>query len=117
MEKMPEVIDWRDRTGPEGATVSAAEALRAGRLVAFPTDTLYSLAASASSPEAVERLCRLARHEVGQPLPLAVGTPNDALAWAPGLGWLGRRFLRRCWPGPVVFRLSEGVAWGSTATL
>jgi protein-tyrosine phosphatase len=85
--------------------------LQAGRLVVFPTETFYGVAASALSPEAVARLGPDAAPT------LAVRDAAAALDWAPDLGALGRRLARRCWPGPVTLVFGNGVAHGLASRL
>jgi protein-tyrosine phosphatase len=100
---MPEVLDWRNAADPRPLVHRAAQALAEGELVAFPTDTVYALAASALVPEAVEKLCRSKKRDDDRPMTLAVRGAGDALDWVPGMSPLGRRLTRRCWPGPVTF--------------
>jgi protein-tyrosine phosphatase len=117
---MPEVLDWRSAGDQRSLVHRAARALAEGRVVVFPTDTVYALAASALVPDAVEKLCRNQNCEDQLPLTLALRGPGDALDWVPEMSALGRRLARRCWPGPVtlvfdgaeqglVSRLSEAV--------
>jgi protein-tyrosine phosphatase len=75
----------------------AVGALAEGRIVAFPTDTTYTLAASGLSPEAVERL----DGQAGGSCLLAMRDAADALDWVPSMSAVARRLARRCWPGPV----------------
>jgi protein-tyrosine phosphatase len=93
---MLDVLDWR--RDPRTRTVHrAAEALAGGRIVAFPTDTTYVLAASALSAEAVSRLD-------GNPdagYLLAMRDAAEALDWVPAMSPFARRLARRSWPGPV----------------
>ncbi len=98
---MPEVLDWRSSGDPRPIVHRAARALADGEVVAFPTDTVYALAASALIPEAVERLCRSKKRGDDRPLTLAVRGAGEALDWVPEMSPLGRRLARRCWPGPV----------------
>jgi protein-tyrosine-phosphatase/tRNA A37 threonylcarbamoyladenosine synthetase subunit TsaC/SUA5/YrdC len=99
---MPEVLDWRN--APPAAVVRhASRALRAGRVVALPTDTTYVLAASGQAPDAVGRLPA----DTGG-LEVAVRTPAEARDWLPGLGPLGLRLARRCWPGPLTLVQGAG---------
>jgi len=100
---MPEVLDWRNAADQRPLLHRAARALAEGEVVAFPTDTVYALAASALIPEAVEKLCRGTRRDDGRPLTLAVRGAGEALDWVPGMSPLGRRLTRRCCPGPVTF--------------
>jgi protein-tyrosine phosphatase len=100
---MPEVLDWQSA---DPRTVRfAARLLHAGRLVAFPTDTAYTLAASALDPSAVDRLCGATRHDGVE---VAVGGPGEARDWLVDLGGLGRRLARRLWPGPLTLASADG---------
>jgi protein-tyrosine phosphatase len=113
---MPEVLDWQTAPDPYVLVRRAAVALRAGQLVAFPTETVYGVAASALAPEAVARLHGLKGGD-DRPLPLAVRGAGDAVDWLPGLSGLGRRLARRCWPGPVALVSGDGAAEGLTGRL
>jgi protein-tyrosine phosphatase len=94
-----EVLDWLGATDRRSVAQRAAEALRRGELVAFPTDTLYGVAASAQVPDAIERLSQLRKPDA--PLAMAIAGTEEARAWAPEMSVLGWRLARRCWPGPV----------------
>ena len=100
---MPEVLDWRSAADPRPLVYRAARALAEGEVVAFPTDTVYALAASALVPEAVEKLCRSKKCGDGRPMTLALRGAGEAPDWVPEMSPLGRRLTRRCWPGPVTF--------------
>jgi protein-tyrosine phosphatase len=108
---MPEVVEWRSADRP--ALVRRAVAtLSGGGLVAFPTDTVYHLAASALAPAAVARLA-----EGNEPLVLAVRGAGDALDWAPDMSGTARRLARRCWPGPVTLAFASGAEGGVASRL
>lgn len=77
----------------------AVRALRAGRIVAYPTDTLYGLGVCASDPEAVERLRAAKGRPDGMPVSVAVSSVAEAEALLE-LAPMGRRFLRTHLPGP-----------------
>src|SRR5438445_13881490 len=104
---MPEVLDWRSAADPRPLVHRAARALAEGEIVAFPTDTVYALAASALIPEAVEKLCRSKKRGDERPMTLAVRGAGEALDWVPEMSSLGRRLTRRCWPGPVTFVFAD----------
>ena len=97
----PVVIDFRSAEDARDVVHRAVQTLAENKLVAFPTETVYGLAASALSEEAVERLIEAKGRAEGHPLALAVKSADDALDYVPDLGPLGRRLVRRCWPGPV----------------
>jgi protein-tyrosine phosphatase len=110
---MPERLDWQSVAEPRAVARYAARSLRAGNLVAFPTETSYVLAASGRSPAAVERL----RAASPAPWEVAVLGPAAARDWATELSGLGQRLARRFWPGPVALECADGVARGLASRL
>ena len=114
---MPEIHDWQRTADPRAVVRRAVETLRAGGVVAFPTETGYHLTASGLAPEAVGRLRGAGTYEPEAPLPLAVLGAAEARDWAPGMGPLGRRLARRFWPGPLTLESGEGVGDGLAGRL
>lgn len=83
---------------------AAAEAIRAGRLVAFPTETVYGLGADATNARAVAGIYAAK----GRPSfnPLIVHVPGLAEAERLALFTpLARELARRFWPGPLTLVL------------
>ena len=66
--------DCTEDTGREVGLSSAAGALRSGRLVVTPTDTLYGIAADAFDPDAVVSLLSAKRRGPDMPVPVLVGS-------------------------------------------
>ncbi len=98
----PTVIDIRTAEDVRDVVHRAVQALAEGKLVAFPTETVYSLAASALDADAVQRLINAKRPTgVHLPLSLAVKSADEALDYVPRMSRLAQRLARRCWPGPV----------------
>jgi len=96
------VIDLRRTEDARDVVHRAVQALAEGRLVAFPTETDYVVAASAREPHATAALRAIAPQRDAEPrLTLALKSADEALDWAPRMTPLGRRIARRCWPGPV----------------
>jgi L-threonylcarbamoyladenylate synthase len=83
----------------------AADVLRSGGLVAFPTETVYGLGAAADQPEAVRRIFaakgRPADHPVIVHVPGVASLAQWARAVPPGAQALAERF----WPGPLTLVL------------
>src|SRR5580698_8810367 len=79
----------------------AAELLRAGRLVAFPTETVYGLGANALDEAAVRRIFEAKGRPFSSPLIVHVASIEMARAlaseWPPQAELLAKRF----WPGPL----------------
>jgi L-threonylcarbamoyladenylate synthase len=80
---------------------AAAEWLRAGRVVAFPTDTFYGFAVDPASSDAVGVLFELKGRPADAALPLVAAsiTQVEQLGgvWSPAMTALARAF----WPGPL----------------
>jgi len=79
----------------------AADLLRAGKLVAFPTETVYGVGARADRAAAVQALRVVKGRQESKPFTLHVGSPGEVERYVPRLSGLARRFVRRAWPGPV----------------
>lgn len=102
--------DARGRTGPrilpdgDGARAEAVERLRAGEIVAVPTDTVYGIAADLALPDAIERLFAAKR----RPPEKAVALLLADAAQASVLGVVGpaaRVLADRFWPGGLTLVL------------
>lgn len=98
----PAVIDLQQSEDRRDVVHRAVQALAEGHLVAFPTETGYSVAGSAFSPAAMSRLASLTEGQTHFPVGLAVRSGEEAWDYVPKMNGLGRRLTRRAWPGPVV---------------
>jgi L-threonylcarbamoyladenylate synthase len=88
----------------------AAELLRAGQLVAFPTETVYGLGARADSAEAVRRIFAVKGRPEGRPLILHLGRAEDALGFVTEWPERAERLARHFWPGPLTLVLERSSA-------
>ncbi len=80
---------------------AAAQIIRQGGLVAFPTETVYGLGANALNPDAVARI--FAAKERPFASPLIVHVADEAMARAIAADWpeSARKLAARFWPGPL----------------
>jgi protein-tyrosine phosphatase len=103
------LIDLRNAEDRRDVVHRAVQALAEGHLVAFPTETVYMLAASALNDRGVARLNEVAESAPGQvpSLALAVKSADEALDYVPDLCPMGRRLGRRCWPGPMTLVVQD----------
>ena len=85
----------------------AADALRDGELVVYPTETVYGLAADATDPAAVERVFSAKRRSPDKPVSVAVPSVG-ALAELCPLTDRERRFASEFLPGPVTLVADRG---------
>jgi len=85
----------------------AAQVLRAGGLVAFPTETVYGLGADASSAEAVARLYAAKGRPVDHPVIVHFSSPENAFEWGREIPQAARALAARFWPGPLTLILKR----------
>jgi L-threonylcarbamoyladenylate synthase len=87
----------------------AAEILRAGGLVAFPTETVYGLGVDASNPKAVARLYAVKRRPTDHPVIVHFASASDAFRWGKDISENAQKLAARFWPGPLtlILRRSE----------
>jgi L-threonylcarbamoyladenylate synthase len=79
----------------------AAGLLRQGRLVAFPTETVYGLGADASNPEAVKRIFKAKGRPADHPLIVHIADAAQLNDWAQDIPDAALRLANRYWPGPL----------------
>ncbi len=79
----------------------AAAALRAGRLVVMPTETVYGLAASALNARALGRVFAAKGRPADNPLIVHVGSKAELARVAASVPALARKLVRAFWPGPL----------------
>lgn len=85
----------------------AAEALKAGGLVGFPTETVYGIAADATNREAVLDTFRLKRRPAENPLIVHVTSLEMAEPLVLGLSERACRLAKLFWPGPLTMVLPK----------
>jgi L-threonylcarbamoyladenylate synthase len=89
----------------------AAEIIKKGGIVAFPTETVYGLGADAFNPLAVARIFEVKRRPYFDPLIVHVARRADLGRLAVEIPSAAKKLIERFWPGPltVVLRKREEV--------
>lgn len=85
----------------------AADLLRAGQLVAFPTETVYGLGADANNPAAIAQVFATKGRPANHPLIVHIATATELNVWArniPASAWL---LAQQFWPGPLTLILHK----------
>jgi len=94
----------------------AVELLRAGELVAFPTETVYGLGADASNPAAVAKIFAAKGRPADHPLIVHLAGHDAVDHWAeqvPDVAW---ELMETFWPGPLTLILKKQAWVPSTVT-
>ena len=90
-----------------GTIQRAANILRAGGLVAFPTETVYGLGADAVNPAAVARIYSAKGRPSTNPLIAHVASEAVARKYAQTWPEAASQLARRFWPGPLTLVLAK----------
>jgi L-threonylcarbamoyladenylate synthase len=90
----------------------AVAILRAGGLVAFPTETVYGLGADASNPAAVRKIFEVKGRPATHPLIVHLADAVQLSNWAREVPEHARRLARKFWPGPltVILKRAPGIS-------
>jgi len=85
----------------------AVARLRAGRLVAFPTETVYGLGGDARNPAAIAAIFAAKGRPANHPLIVHIPPGADPAWWTPDLSPLAVRLIDAFWPGPLTLVLKR----------
>lgn len=85
----------------------AAELLRKGALVAFPTETVYGLGANFHDKKAIEKLYKVKKRPKNKPLTVHIANIEDLRSFIGDLPRSGRRLVNKFWPGPLTLILNS----------
>lgn len=85
----------------------AVAALRQGKLVAFPTETVYGLGADAENARAVARIFAVKGRPSDHPLIVHLASADQLAYWAADVPESAKRLAAACWPGPLTLLLRK----------
>jgi len=85
----------------------AANALKDGHLVAFPTETVYGLGADATNEKAVSRIYSVKGRPTDHPLIVHISSINQLEKWAIEIPEYAIKLAEEFWPGPMTLILKR----------
>ena len=94
----------------------AADLLKAGGLVAFPTETVYGLGADASNVAAMARLYAVKGRPGDHPVIVHFADAERAFTWARDVPDAARKLAAKFWPGPLTLVLKRAAHVGDFVT-
>ena len=94
----------------------AVEALRAGELVAFPTETVYGLGANANNPDAVRKIFRLKGRPSTHPVIVHIDHPRYLQRWVRDMTPEAKKLAEAFWPGPLTLVAKRALAVNDVIT-
>ncbi len=88
-----------------------AKELKAGKVIAMPTDTVYGIAALMKIPAAIERIYSIKKRPRNKPLVIFVKDPHDVEDFVEELPPFGIDLMEEFWPGAltIIFVAGEGI--------
>jgi len=100
------------------AVCTVAHEIIHGRVIIYPTDTIYGIGADACNPDAVERVFRTKKRDVGKPILVLVNSVQMALRLVEDVPDTAKVLIDKLWPGPLtlVFRASPSLPQKLTGT-
>ncbi len=90
---------------PDAEFDKAVQHLLKGRIVAFPTETVYGMGADAENTRAIGRIFKFKRRPANHPLIVHVAPGADPAYWAAGISSHARTLMDVFWPGPLTLIL------------
>ena len=93
--------------GYERQIARAVALLRAGELVAFPTETVYGLGADARNPQAVAKIFAAKGRPADHPLIVHLASSVALSSWARELPPAAEKLAAAFWPGPLTMILKR----------
>lgn len=85
----------------------AADIIRSGGIVAFPTETVYGLGAGAFNPKAVSKIFEAKKRPFFDPLIVHIASITDIDEIAEKFGSTEKLLAQRFWPGPLTLVLPK----------
>ncbi|MCX6339874.1 MAG: L-threonylcarbamoyladenylate synthase [Candidatus Aureabacteria bacterium] len=100
--------------GPEDRSriEQAARALAEGKIVVFPTETVYGAGCNASDRSAVKRLYEIKGRPWNKPLACYLSSRLGMLRYDVEVALIAERVMERFWPGPLTILLARYVGGG-----
>lgn len=113
---MGEVVSLEDVTQARERVVMA---LREGKIVVLPTDTVYAVVADAFQEQATQRVFAVKQRGRAVPLGVVIRSPRQVNGLVADVPECAERLMASYWPGPLtlVFNDSAGLSWDLGDTL
>lgn len=91
---------------PDIAVISqAAEIIKRGGLLVYPTDTFYGLGGDPGNELTIQRIFQVKGRPLNKPLPLIIGDTSCLEEWASDIPPVSKRLMDSFWPGPLTLIL------------
>ncbi len=109
-----ELLNLKESVSYWGNIEKAAQALLSGKIVAFPTETVYGIGVNAKDSAATSSLYRVKQRPESKKLALMIAKPDDVTKYVKEIPPIARILIKSFWPGPltIVFVLPDNKSIG-----
>jgi len=109
---MPPKILKLDSVNPDSALLEAARFLSLGKVIIYPTDTLYGIGVDIGNDAAIEKVYRIKKRNIANPILILIEKQEDLLPLVKKISREAQNLISRYWPGPLtlVFKASDKVS-------
>ncbi len=83
----------------------AADALLSGKIVAFPTETVYGLGVCSDNGAAIDNLYRVKQRSKNKKLSIMISKPEEVTRYVKQIPIIAEKLIRAFWPGPLTLIL------------
>ena len=95
-----------DSDHPEKEIIEeAVKLIKEGKLIVFPTETVYGLGADALNEEAVRRIFKVKGRSFNKPLSILIGKKEELSKYVQEIPKSAQVLIERFWPGPLTLIL------------
>lgn len=86
----------------------AADIMKQGGVIAYPTETFYGLGCDITSEGSIERLFSSKGRSFAKPIPLIIGSHGDLAKYVRSVPAAAEHLIGRYWPGPltIIFEMA-----------
>jgi L-threonylcarbamoyladenylate synthase len=103
---MKQIIQVDHSSASSASLHPALEAMKAGRVVAYPTETFYGLGVDAFTEEALLKIYAIKKRDFAQPLSVLIPGRDFLCEYAEDIPEVAWQLTDRFWPGPLTLVVS-----------
>ena len=110
--KKSKKIRKTDPLNPDPVIIEeAAELIRTGRIICFPTKCLYGLGADALNQEAVDQIFKIKQRDLKKPILILINNVKDVEKFAQHIPLAALKIMDKFWPGNVtiIFKAKDNL--------
>ncbi|MFI5303946.1 MAG: L-threonylcarbamoyladenylate synthase [Nitrospiria bacterium] len=109
---MPPKILKLDSANPDSSLLEAARYLSLGKVIIYPTDTIYGIGVDIGNDAAIKKVYQIKKRNIENPILILIEKQEDLLPLVKRISREAQNLIARYWPGPLtlVFKASDKVS-------